>query len=132
MPVVDPRAAGMTEEDLEDAVRRLVADYGALGWPVQAFHPWKLHARRAAAGYPDWTFAGPGGVMWRELKTMAGRPTAEQKQWLEVLRQAGADAAVWRPADLLDGTVAGELAVIAALPRAALVRFNREAMRGIQ
>jgi hypothetical protein len=118
-------AERMTEDDLEDAVRAIVADFGRLGHPVLGYHPWKRHAMRAAAGYPDWTFAGPGGVLWRELKTMKGRPSADQTQWLEVLRSAGADAKVWRPADLISGLIVHELALIAGT-----YGHNQEYMRG--
>ena len=118
-------AAAMSEDELEDAVRELAAGFARLGHPVLAYHPWKRHAMRAAAGYPDWTFAGAGGVMWRELKTMRGRPSAEQTTWLNMLRSAGADAGVWRPVDLLDGTIGGQLSLIAGI-----YGHNQEHMRG--
>jgi hypothetical protein len=68
-------------------------------------------------GYPDLTAVGPGGVIWRELKTDTGRLSEEQKLWIRRLVEAGADVAVWRPRDLADGTIAATLARIAK-PRA--------------
>jgi hypothetical protein len=78
-----------------------------------AYHPWKLHAKRAREGFPDWTIAGSGGLIFRELKTEAGKVTPAQQEWLDALAAAGADAGVWRPLQLLDGTIARELADLA-------------------
>jgi len=38
-------------------------------------------------------------VLFRELKTDAGRLTPQQAQVLDELAAAGADAGVWRPRD---------------------------------
>jgi hypothetical protein len=103
-------AAAMSEDDLERAIRRIIADLPALG----AFHA-RDSRRSAGPGYPDWTIAGPGGVIWRELKTMRGRLTREQDDWLCLLTDAGGDAGVWRPDVLLSGQVARELAAVAGL-----------------
>lgn len=118
---VDLRAARMTEAQLEDHIRGIVADLGKMGRPVLAYHPWQQHAQRAAAGYPDWTYAGPGGHMWRELKTMTGRPSAQQQHWLDVLRAGGGDAKIWRPTDLISGAITRELAIVAGIGRDALI-----------
>lgn len=56
-------------------------------------------SRRSPAGFPDRVYAGPGGVLFRELKTDTGKLTAEQQAWLVGLHAAGLDADVWRPAD---------------------------------
>lgn len=64
-------------------------------------------------GYPDLTAVGPGGVIWRELKTDTGRLSDEQRLWIRRLVEAGADVAVWRPRDLADGTIAATLARLA-------------------
>ena len=41
-----------------------------------------------------------GGVLFRELKTDTGRIRPEQATWLSRLQLAGADADIWRPADM--------------------------------
>jgi len=94
----------MTEDDVEEAVRRLIKDM-----QLKGFHVWKQHARRASRGFPDWVIAGPGGVLFRELKNQSEEPSDEQQEWLAVLTWGGADAAVWRPSDVLSGRVAREL-----------------------
>lgn len=109
-----PIADAMTEDALESNVRALVKDLGLLG-----FHVWRQHARRAASGFPDWCISGPGGHIFRELKTETGKVTEAQQAWLDTLTAGGADARVWRPTQLLDGTVARELAGIAAVRVAA-------------
>lgn len=105
----DALAAGMSERELENGVRRILKDLPE----VLAYHT--HDSRRSHAGYPDWTFAGPGGVLFRELKTARGPVTAGQERWLETLRAAGLDASIWRPASLLSGAVARELAGLAGM-----------------
>jgi hypothetical protein len=104
-------AAAMSEDELETALRRILGDLGLR----LAYHPWKLHARRARTGFPDWTIAGIGGLMFRELKREREKPTTAQQEWLDALTAAGCDAGVWRPSDLLSGRVVRELAVLAGV-----------------
>ena len=54
-------------------------------------------SRRSPAGFPDRVYCGPGGVLFRELKTDTGKLTAAQEEWLEALHDAGMDVGVWRP-----------------------------------
>jgi hypothetical protein len=39
-------------------------------------------------------------ILFRELKTEKGRPTAEQLVWLDAITAAGGDAGIWRPSDV--------------------------------
>ena len=74
---------------------------------------WVTPVAADGKGYPDLTAVGPGGVIWRELKTERGRLSPEQCLWIERLTEAGADVAVWRPKDLASGLVAATLARLA-------------------
>lgn len=65
-------------------------------------------SRRSAKGFPDWVIVGKR-VLWRELKSAYGMPTAEQRQVGYLLQAAGADWDVWRPLDLVSGRIAREL-----------------------
>ena len=103
--VVSGAAAAMTEAELDRAVRALLADLGLFG-----FHPYD--SRRSAPGWPDWTIIG-SRVLFRELKTQDGRLSSAQRTVLYLLQSAGQDAGTWRPADLLNGTIAKELGAIA-------------------
>jgi len=40
------------------------------------------------------------GIIFAELKTAVGRLTDQQTRWIATLKSAGAEAYVWRPADL--------------------------------
>jgi hypothetical protein len=82
----------MTEVQFQSLVIEL-ADLG--GW--WHYHPYD--SRRSTPGFPDLTLAHPvrGRILYRELKTETGRVSAAQLGWLSTLRDAGADAAVWRP-----------------------------------
>jgi hypothetical protein len=54
-------------------------------------------------GWPDLHLTGPGGVLYRELKSADGKLTPDQAQYIADLRAAGQDVDVWRPADLKPG-----------------------------
>ena len=101
-------AAAMSERQLEDGIRRILADLPT----VLAYHPWL--SKNSASGFPDWVYVGRG-VMFRELKTEKKKPTKAQQEWLDALTNAGGDAGVWRPSALLSGQIARELAALAGI-----------------
>lgn len=103
----DPRAAAMTEAQLQEAVRRMCADLGL-------FHFHVLNSKGCEPGWPDSVVIGRR-VLYRELKSEFGRPTAEQTRVGYLLKAAGASWRIWRPSDLLSGQIAAELAEIAAV-----------------
>lgn len=108
-PVTDPRAWAMSEDrgpdSLEAHVRRLMKDLGLDGFHVRN----SIGSRR---GFPDWEIWGTS-VLWRELKSERGRLSTDQRRVGSLITRAGGDWAVWRPRDLLDGTIARQLARIA-------------------
>lgn len=77
------------------------------GWLV--FHPlpaqnarggWRT-AQAGDIGFPDLVLVHPErGVIFAELKTAIGRCTPDQRKWLDTLTTAGAEAHIWRPADI--------------------------------
>ena len=108
-------AAQMDEDAVEWHMRRLIKDLRDLGGHILAYHPWKTHAKRAASGWPDWSIAGPGGVIFRELKREGKKPTKAQQEWLDHMVAAGLDAGVWRPSDVVSGRMGAELTALAGL-----------------
>jgi VRR-NUC domain len=102
----------MTESELDEHIRRIVADLPS----VKRYHT--FDSRKSPSGFPDLVLVGPRGVLFRELKRQAKKPTPAQAEWLAALCRAGADAAVWRPSDLLSERIGRELAAIAGLVRA--------------
>lgn len=68
-------------------------------------------SRRSAPGFPDLVLVSSkrGRLLFRELKTDVGRVSKDQLKWLAGLTAGGADAGVWRPADLASGVVVAEL-----------------------
>lgn len=107
--MTDPRAARMSEAELMEGIRAMVNDL--------RLHAYHAHdARRSwGPGFPDLVIAGIGGCIWRECKTESGSLSAEQRTWGYVLQASGQRWAVWRPRQLLDGTIGRELASIAAI-----------------
>lgn len=103
--MVSPQIPPMTEGAFQTAV----VDLAHL-LRLRTYHT--HDSRRSDPGFPDLVIVGPRGVLFRELKTQRGRVRPEQHQWLIALDDAGADAAVWRPADLASGAVLRDLRTI--------------------
>jgi hypothetical protein len=91
----------VTEQVLQAAVTQFCRSLG-IAW----YHTYD--SRRSNKGWPDLVLCGRG-LLHRELKTDQGKLTAEQERWGDKLRRAGADWAVWRPADLRSGRILREL-----------------------
>jgi len=98
------REPAVTEAEFQ----RTVTEFAQLaGWRVMHHRPTPAGAHRprwttatTVPGWPDLTLFAPGrGVLYRELKTDAGRLSIDQRQVLAELAAAGADVAVWRPSD---------------------------------
>jgi hypothetical protein len=98
-------ARRMTETDLQD---RIIAICKRLGLDVYHTHD----SRRSEAGFPDLVIAGDYGHLFAELKRQDRHPTAPQQAWLDRLAKTGT-AVVWRPSDLIDGSIAWALAKLA-------------------
>lgn len=96
----------MTERELQRAITDL-CDWLNLAW----YHT--HDSRRSVAGFPDLVIAGPGGILYREIKSIGGRVSDGQKKWLNTLNASGGDARIWYLANWQDGTVRKELTAIA-------------------
>jgi hypothetical protein len=85
----------MTEAQLLATVRQLAR---LCGWRCYHTHD----SRRSEPGFPDLVLvhAGHSRLVFAELKTESGRLSAKQRAWLADLTAVGAEAHVWRPADL--------------------------------
>jgi hypothetical protein len=94
----------MSEADLDKAVRDLLKVHGLFGYHVP-------DSRGAAAGWPDWVIVGTR-VLFRELKSTDGQLSPAQVRVRTLLQAAGSDWGLWRPADLVSGRIAQELAAV--------------------
>jgi hypothetical protein len=97
-------AARMPERELQNLVGALCK---TLGLPM--FHV--LHPTGMEPGWPDCVVVGTR-ILYRELKTQTGRVSPEQKRVGQALKDAGADFAIWRPGDWLDGRIERELRLL--------------------
>lgn len=105
-PGKDHVAWTWTEAQLDTHLRELVA------WlRLTAYHT--HDSRHSAAGFPDWVIAGPYGLLFRELKTQAGKLTGAQQKWAGELLSAGANYEVWRPYDAITGRITADLLFLA-------------------
>lgn len=92
----------MTERGFQRAVTELLT---LAGWRWHAIKPARtpdgkyLVRQDGDPGWPDLVMVRGERLLFRELKTDAGRLTADQQLWLDALRAAGQDAGVWRPRD---------------------------------
>jgi hypothetical protein len=78
---------------------------------LYAYHT--FDSRKCAPGFPDLVIIGRR-VLWRELKGWkpSSRPTRAQIDVLTGLRNAGQDAAIWRPVDWFSGRIHAELVAV--------------------
>lgn len=95
----------MTERSLQASVIELCKLFG-IAW----YHT--FDSRRSTRGWPDLALVGKRGFITRELKSVSGVVTPEQERWGVMLRLAGVNWAVWRPADLRSGRIEKELRAI--------------------
>lgn len=79
---------------------------------LQAYHT--HDSRRSQPGFPDLVIVGRKRVLFRELKTMSGVVSDDQKYWLSILHAAGADVAIWRP-NLWPDVISRELRALGKL-----------------
>ena len=98
----------MTERELQEQVRLMCSQLGL-------YHYHAHDSRRSQGGFPDsWIInLRTGKAMFRELKTQAGQLTSEQKALGYALQAGGHDWAVWRPGDLIDGSIGAQLGQLA-------------------
>ena len=75
---------------------QVVAEARRFGFQVL----WTHDSRHSPAGMPDLVLIHPQRriVAFRELKTDRGKLGPEQRAVIDALAEAGADVAVWRPA----------------------------------
>ncbi len=95
----------MTEAQLQSTVLQLAQLHG---------YNLRYHthdSRRSQPGFPDLVLVSVarGRVLFRELKSDAGKLTPEQALWLGGMKAVGLDAEVWRPQDIGTGRIVNEL-----------------------
>lgn len=82
----------------EAQFQRRVVDFARVtGWTV--YHT--FDSRRSEPGFPDLVAVHPDQrrIVYAELKSARGYLSTPQRRWLDKLARAGAEIAVWRPAD---------------------------------
>jgi hypothetical protein len=95
--MTDPRVlASVSEKTFTLQVEDMLAMFGWL-----SFHDVTKEASGAGAeGWPDIFAVRDGDAIAWKLRTMKGRVTSEQKNWINQLQQAGIDARIVRPNQL--------------------------------
>ena len=82
----------ITENDFEQQVKELAAIYH---W--RYYHTWtSIHSPR---GFVDVVMVKGNRLVFAELKSDKGKLTAYQEEWLDALKDTGAEVYVWRPGD---------------------------------
>ena len=86
----DVLLAGVSEREFAQTVVDLAE---ARGW--LAYRTW--NSQHSPAGFPDLTLVRNDRLVMAELKTMKGRVSPAQRQWLDALKGAGVEVHLWRP-----------------------------------
>src|SRR5262249_9597890 len=67
---------------------------------LRGWHPYHTHdSRRSQPGFPDLVLVRGKRLLFAELKSMRGRLSAAQMDWMTRLVDAGHPVLVWRPSD---------------------------------
>lgn len=93
-------AKTMPERALQNQFDALAA---ALGWRSYHTHD----SRRSPGGFPDscLVHARQQRLLFVELKTMKGKTSTKQADWIADLAAVGIEVHLLRPIDLLDGSI---------------------------
>jgi len=87
----------LTEAELEQTLFQLPNGLAPmLGWALR-YHTYR--SKRSPSGFPDWMLARER-IIYVELKSEHGKPTADQQRWLTGITAAGGEAYLWKPTDL--------------------------------
>ena len=103
----DPLALSITEEQLQNAT---IQTAHSLGWIVAHFRPaltqrgWRTPVQADGKGFPDLVLVRDR-VIFVELKRESGKPTRDQRVWMEKLEAAGAEVYLWKPSHLRSGEI---------------------------
>ena len=111
MPTRILPATQMTETELQDNTIEL----GHLfGWKIAHFRPaltkhgWRTPVSADGKGFVDLVLVRDR-VIFAELKSMSGKQTREQTEWMIALRASGAEYRLWTPQDWVSGTIEATL-----------------------
>lgn len=102
-------ASQMSEAELDESIRDAAKLFRLRVFSIRQSKAGVVTSR----GWPDLVIVGPGGVIWRELKTEHKEPTDDQIAWGDALTQAGQSWAVWKPSDWINRTIEAELRQLA-------------------
>jgi len=111
IPYVHHSIREMSERNLSARVRKMVNDRPQL-WGHTSYD----YNHRWGTGWVDWVIIGPGGVLFRELKSPSGHLSDQQRYVGQMLRHHGCNWAIWDPDSLADGTIGRELDTLTAAP----------------
>ncbi|MEU3455621.1 hypothetical protein ABZ671_18770 [Micromonospora sp. NPDC006766] len=84
--------------------------------PARTEKGWRTPVQGDGKGWLDLVIVG-SEVLYRETKSTNGRVEPDQQVWMDALAAAGQNVGVWRPIDLLNGTIGRELNAIRRRPR---------------
>ncbi len=103
-------AVTISEKDLQNAIVDAARLYGYVAFhsrPAITGKGWRTPVQYDGKGFPDLVLVGRERVVFAEIKSDRGKPTAEQEQWLAGLERVAqltpsVDVYVWSPQDWPD------------------------------
>lgn len=96
----DMQLRAITERDWQAKVQVMLTAFGWMFYHAPDNKPgMNGRIQNIRAGFPDLVAVRGKRILYIELKKEIGKTTPEQDLWLGKLRDAGAEAYVWRPSD---------------------------------
>jgi len=85
--------------------REVIQRAQALGWYVYHALPGQGRNKHLTLfigkrGFPDLVLCRPPRLIFAELKSERGKPSDDQREWLDALRGCGVEVYLWRPSDM--------------------------------
>src|SRR5260370_35736931 len=109
-----PLPQRMDERDFQQVIVALAEKLGLSVFWIPSMARTNIgKVAKTAKGWLDLSIGGPGGMLFREIKSRDGEIRAEQQLWLWLHAKAGHNAGIWRPDDWESGRIRAELEAIA-------------------
>ena len=101
---VDPRVREMTEDELSRLVIARAQHYGWKVYSIARSDRARLRCE-SSKGFPDLLLMRPGMIAFAELKRYGGKLSAEQDEWLCLLRGTFTNVHAWTPEHWFSGRI---------------------------
>lgn len=100
LTILEKAYRSISEREWQNQVHKIAVSYGWKYYHAPDNKPINGRIQRVVAGFPDLVMVKGKRVLFAELKKETGVLSDAQKEWLDVLQNAGMETYVWRPSQV--------------------------------